>query len=255
MKQEVPEFQEGAILRAKTLQTLRDYPYLVEKLSKKNHSKGIVSGMELSSSQGFLQVDTGLFLLDKQIFYLNSPWKIACEPTTAQISLKLRLSQVKTIKNAQEYEFDLLLEDTPCGEHEFELCRFQLQEGARLRDKYQDFQDISTEYDTINLEYAHYSAYAVPSLHPLVLQSFAQEMLETSGVSPVDQCFCLQILSRFETIQFHALVAYLQSKGEAVPSHGQQAYQSLLTILLRAKETKPSETTSKLSTRPQILID
>ena len=36
-------------------------------------------------------------------------------------------------------------------EFEFELCRFHLRRGAKLRDTYTCFQDMITEYDTVNL--------------------------------------------------------------------------------------------------------
>lgn len=253
MKQEIPKFQEGAILRAKTLETLRNYSYNFNDLSRKQYSNGILSGMELSSSVGFLQVDTGLFILNHQIFYLDSPWKIPCKPSTEQVLVKLRLKQSTAIKNAQEYDFDIILDEKVCGVEEFELCRFQLQEGASLRDKYLDFFDISTEYDTINLQYTQYAAYGRPSFHPKVLHSFAEEMLVTNA--PREASFCLQLLSRHETVDFSAIVAFLRLQQEPEPKDLSEAYHGLCRVLSVAKEEKTATNTRQKPSRPQILID
>lgn len=255
MKQEVPHFKEGTILRAKTLEILRDYAYLLPELSRKGYSDGVISGMELTSQGNILEIGTGLFLAQGKVFFVETPWEISVEPSETRSILKLCYDLPVEIKNAQEYNFRLSVDDKESTSQEFELCRFRLQNGAILRNHYVDFFDISTEYDTINLQYACYSGYRQPTLPHLVLWTFAEELLTFSGISSLDQSFALMILSSKETVSFQSIQGYLMQKLQIKPNLLDEAYEGLLQVLRHAKDGNLEAPTSKSPARPQILID
>lgn len=253
MRQEVPNFQEGHILRAKTLQTLRDYSYLSQKLQRIGYSNGIISGLELKSGAGFVEVGEGLFSIEGEIFLQPSSWRVETLSTTSKVFLKLSKIAQNNIKNGDEFEFALVIDERQPEKNEFVLCGYQLQEGAKLREHYVDFQDISTEYDTINLQFAQYSSYSMASLHPKVLTSFAEEMLSCHNLSSVDQNFCLLILSSYETINSKAIQSYLEIKGEDTTS--ENLYQGLLQVLLQAKQEVAHPEKNPTKKRHTLMID
>lgn len=257
MKKEIPDFQEGAILRAKTLQNLCDYTYLLPQLIRKGYTDGIVSGMEVTENQGEISVDTGVFSYQGKLFCIETPITVDSFPTTSEVALKLRCISENKIKNGTEFQFELVIEDVTENKNDFELCRFRLQDGAKLRHKYVDFQDISTEYDTINLQYAQFSGFSHVTLHPNLLRLFAEEMLEIPSLSEMDASFCLQILSKREPLEILAIKAYLQMKtGEKhKESSISQVYEGLLSLLSIAKEEKPQVNKKKEKTKATILID
>lgn len=257
MNQEIPNFQEGAILRAKTLQTMCDFSYLLPQFLRKDYADGIVSGMELSEQNGELFVDSGVFSMNRKLFYIENQWSVPCFPTEEEVRLKLCLNQEKQIKNATEYEFSLEINETECTENEFELCRFRLQEGAKLRSKYVDFQDISTEYDTINLQYAHFSGYLAKTIHPKVLLHFATELSSYPNISDLDANFCLQIFQSNTGLNFSVITHYLRVKtGEFHQNLTQnEAYETLLSILQQSKQGETVTKTKKSVSRASILID
>ncbi len=255
MKQQIPQFPDGAILRAKTLENLRDYSYFLPQLARKGYSDGIISGMELSSQKNTIEVGTGLFLARGEVFYLNSPWKLDISPSQELMILKLRSEAPEYVKNAKEFVFSLVLDAMIPSESEFELCRFKLEEGAVLRDRYVDFRDISTEYDTINLQFAPYSGYSAPTVHVQVLWLFAEELLEQDDLSSLDQNFALNILSRRESLSFSAIQGYLRQKLQIKVDTLEKAYDSLHTVLrlVKNRETKVPEKAT--STRAKIFIE
>lgn len=255
MKQEVPNFKEGSILRAKTLETLRDYAYLLPELSRKGYSDGVISGMELTSNGNCLEIGSGLFSAQSKIFFVDSTWRIQVEPCENVAILKLSYDLPVEIKNGQEYNFHLIIDEKENGTQGFELCRYRLQNGAKLRDRYVDFFDISTEYDTINLQSASYSGFRKPTLLPVVLWTFAEELLSFSGLSPLDQTFGLMILSSRESISFQSIQGYLTQKLSLEVTCLEEAYQGLLQVLRQAKDGITEVPTVKSPARPKILID
>lgn len=255
MKQTVPDFKEGGILRAKTLETLRDYAYLVPELTRKGYSDGVISGMELTSNNNFLEIGTGLFMAGKKVFFVDSPLNIQVEPSENLAILKLSYILPVELKNGQEYNFVLTIDEQESKTQEFELCRFRLQSGAKLRDHYVDFFDISTEYDTINLQAASYSGFNKATLLPVVLWTFAEELLSFSGISPLDQSFALMILSSRESVAFQSIQWYLTQKLDLKVTCLEEAYQGLLQVLRSVQDGNVEVSSQKSHSRPKILID
>lgn len=255
MKQNRPHFQEGAILRASTLQTLCDYTYLQGELQRKGFSDGIISGLELHSTTGELHLGTGVFALHGSIFYLEQPMILSCIPNERQMIVKLRETMVQEVKNYREHHFSLVQEEAEAGENEVELCRFTLQVGASLRYQYADFRDVSTEYDTINLQYAQYSGYGRTTVHKHLLTMFAEELLLCRNLSSLDENFALLCLSQGHPLNFAGISAYINMKIKETVQNQGEAYDKLLQILQQAQGEQGDAPQEKKETRPRILID
>lgn len=255
MKQNRPYFQEGAILRASTLQTLCDYTYLQGELQRKGFSDGIISGLELHSTPGELHLGTGVFALAGSLFYLDKAMILSCIPNEKQMVVKLRETKVEEVKNYKEHHFSLVQEETVATEKEIELCRFTLQVGARLRYDYADFRDVSTEYDTINLQFAQVSGFGAVTVHKQLLTMFAEELLLCSGLSSLDEHFALLCLSQPYPLAFSGISAYIKRKTEKTVENQGEAYAVLLEILQQAQGAQGVAPQKKIEPKPRILID
>ena len=83
------------------------------------------------------------------------------------------------------------LQDNP---NRIEICRFRLQNGALLRNQYRDFNDLSTEFDTINEIYAQWSGYEKNTISNRVIREFAKEAMRKGVQNTQDLSFIQQIL-------------------------------------------------------------
>ena len=88
-----------------------------------------------------------------------------------------------------------LTSDVQESKDKIEICRFRLQNGALLRNNYRDFQDLTTEFDTINEIYAQWSGYEKPTVSNRVLKEFAREAMKKGVKDPADIAFVTQILA------------------------------------------------------------
>jgi len=87
--------------------------------------------------------------------------------------------------------------------------------GSRLRCDYTGFEDIQTEYDTVNLAHATWAGIERPGIALPILRQFAREALQCYLTEPWDVTFCGQCMSG-ETVHRSVLEAYAEAHGEYV---------------------------------------
>ena len=105
--------------------------------------------------------------MEQQIFMLKNSLSVSYKPTNITTLLKLCISGELRDADCVYREAELRLEASDeLRSGELEICRFKLQDGARLRCEYQDFEDRSTEYDTLNRIYTPCAALDEPTLLP-----------------------------------------------------------------------------------------
>ena len=97
---------------------------------------------------------------------------------------------------------------------EVELCRFKLKDGARLRTEYKDFYDIQTEYDTLNLAHATWSAADGNSLSKEVTDFFARKVLACEEAGEGDRQFAYLLLQSREAVRTELLKITLWEKQD-----------------------------------------
>lgn len=96
---------------------------------------------------------------------------------------------------------------------EFELCRYRLQEGARLRTDYKDFEDMGTQYDTVNYINAAWGCLRGNSLSPAITRRFAQEILKVEKRDPEDTAFAYLCLSQPGALPREILIDYVGKRN------------------------------------------
>lgn len=245
MMQVIPLFQDAHILRKSMLEALSDHAYLAGRLLHKGYGDGILSGCELTTTQEAIILNEGVVFFEGQMFLIKEPMSVPYYPTDTTTVLKLCISGEIKEENFICRRIGLLLtEEERLGEGELELCRFKLQKGARLRFRYQDFEDRNTEFDTLNTIHAAYSVKGGSTLAPEILGAFAEEMLETGGLTDFDALFCLRLSERERPVGLNVLAAYVEHRDKKKLSEISNAavYRELVRILKEVRSGEKAET-------------
>ena len=138
---------------------------------------------------------------------------------------------------------EILLEERAADDaFELELCRFRLQEGARLRDRHENFEDFSTEYDTVDFTYAPWAGKYSSVLNPALMQQFAREMIKKDEKGIEDISFAMAVLAGGGQVGAEAVREYIRLKTGVRPKGGiRSMYDGLLNVL-KEEEQKGSGT-------------
>lgn len=212
MKKRFPFFKDGRILKKESLWDIRDYAYDSLQLLYMDYTDGILKGCKVQVTEKYLIIGKGLMKYNNFIYILSEEVKVPYSATEQWVALKAVFQEEREKADCMEYEVDFCIDSNIERKgNEFELCRFYLREGSKLRDTYRDFYDMSTEYDTINLIYSSIAGIEGQSLHPEILLTFAQE-LWNGKKGEIDSNFCLQIWNMAGYISRKVVAAYLSCK-------------------------------------------
>ena len=251
-----PRFDAGVILKAEKMNELVEHAFNLPDLVYRGYTKGIISGLDITIDGDFIVISKGLFLYEEEVYTLNKDIRISYHPTNNWNYLKIcKKESMKKIDGIQTH-FVVISDDLLTKESELELCRFKLQEGAKLRYIYDDFEDMNTEFDTVNLIYSPYSSKEMAGLHPKILKNFAKEMLDLRPQNPLDTFFCMQVLGLNTTMNIEEIIRYIEIKKEEnlgkVTNY--TIYHHLLDILKKEKANSKG-VKKKATPQRKILID
>lgn len=210
----IPVFEKGAVLTHEMLEALKEYTVDISGLRYQGYADGILSGCEVVMSENMIIVKRGIVVFNQQLYLLPATMAVMVNPGRDWQILKLCIGNMSKDKNFMVAELRLeLTNDSQEYPNKIELCRFRLQDGARLRNKYRNFQDLCTEFDTVIEIYAKWSAYQESSISNRVLKEFAQEAMAKKIQNPQDICFIQQILALDgNTLNRDAIVFYLNTR-------------------------------------------
>lgn len=198
----VPLFTRGNILTKEMLEALKEYAVKSGELSYIGYSDGILRGCNITTTEDLITLNQGIMIFNEIAYYITEPMTIEYHPTNEWNVLKASLQGEVRTDNFISRKIELtLVAENQVSEDDIEICRFKLQKGARLRYKYKDFKDLSTEYDTINELNSKWAAFKETSISPKILQAFYEETVKSS-------------LTDMQDISFFQLISNL--KGEAV---------------------------------------
>lgn len=210
-----PAFERGRIMKKESLWALRDYSYSALQLQYQDYPDGIISGCRIRTEKDSLYIGPGMLKCRDFVFLFTGEEAVGYVPTNQYVSLKFRLNKKEEQPDYTRYITEFVLdENTERTQDELEICRFKLKEGAKLRTDYKDFFDIQTEYDTVNLADATWSASGRNTLSKEITDYFAKEILKCKEAKWQDVQFAYFLLQSREAVSFDVLKDYIRRKTD-----------------------------------------
>lgn len=253
-----PLFEKNRILKKELLWSLRDYSFTHIQLEYQDYSPGIICGCDVRVDGNKLVISPGIVKYENFICLITEEEKVEYEPTGKVTSLKLRIITDHSSQDSITYEMNPVLDETLCcEENEFELCRFKLQKGAVLRERYTSFEDMMTEYDTMNPVFASWSGLGSETITPVITKYFAEQVVKSDGADAIDLAFAWTCLNTYGAVSNAVILSYLRSKGvgsEEKDSTKDQIFMGFVKIL-KIIEGKKNTKSAGSTKRHRIIVD
>lgn len=254
-----PLFDKGSILRADMMAELANYAYLFGDILYDGYSDGILSGCRLTTTKDAIVVNPGIIRCAGKNFLMKDPIYAAYSPTNSTTILKINFLGENRSVRFITYDAEIVLDKAAATrEGQIELCRFKLQPGAQLRYQYVDFEDRSTEYDTLNTLHVPHSSKGRCTLSPEITYDYAKELWGTNPKDNLDITFCLRAMDRSRPVAADAIGLYVISRlGGSMENFAtnEALYNGLNQILSAAKCGQDIAPKSKERRRSTILVD
>ncbi|MDR1769862.1 MAG: hypothetical protein LBS02_04390 [Hungatella sp.] len=229
-----PQFEKKRLLRAEMLDKLRDYPKVFLDLQFQGFGDGIINGCDIIWDDGQLTISPGMIYWKGKLYFMEQPYMMECSAQDKIRYLKVQfLTEIREAGKIMGNTRIFLEDKKPDPACEMELCRFRLQEGARLRSCYENFQDYSTEYDTVNLIHQPYAAEGGSTLNPRIIRQFSREIIRSRPLDPLDASFSMTALAVHGVVTADCIREYLfAGLGEDYGDRGNGGlYRGLMEIL------------------------
>ena len=209
-----PLFVGDRILTKELLWAVRDRSFMHLDLEYREYGDGILKGCGVRVENGRIIVEPGMIKYGGFIYLMPESESVEYGSSKQQTILKMRLGKDSSSVDYTCYCMELALENEDTLEvGEFEVCRYKLQRGAVLRAEHENFEDMETEYDTLNYIHASWGGLRGKAMAPMVTRRFAMEILETEGCKAEDIMFAYFCLSQPGTVPMDILTDYLDRKN------------------------------------------
>ena len=201
------------------------------------YSDGILAGCALFEKNMEIGVTSGLVKFAGRVYVLPQADSAKYSARDVWTVLKIQFGGERLTRDFRIYEGYLVLDDnTDILPNEIELGRFKLKQGSRLRSTYTDFQDMETEYDTVNPINIPYAGIGEHTLSPVILNHFAKEAYPYAE-SNIDIAFCSCCLANSGAMSRESIRRYLWRRldMESIELDNQQMHSRLADILADMK--------------------
>lgn len=218
VEQRFPVFEKGRMLKKDALDLLRDYAPDYASLFFENYGDGILSGFELSGFQDRILIKPGILKTGTTFFFLKKEAVLEVMSFGEPTMVLVKKASLKKTPDFWTQSYELLTAPVrEVEEGETELGRFRLEKGAKLRgsEDYKDFNDLTTEYNTVNLISVKHACENGSSLSPVILNMYAKGVIGSKKAEPLDLSFAVACLNN-PRVSVDLLKGYLAARdGEA----------------------------------------
>lgn len=205
-----PQFEKKHLLRTEMLDLLRDNSQDFLQMYFSNYGDGVLAGCNLSWEENRLTIHPGVIYRMGKLYFLQEPYHLECVADNRKKYLKVQFLTEEKDTTQVVGNTRVFLDETKVDPiREMELCRFHFQEGAKLRDTHENFEDYSTQYDTIETVYAPFSVPGGSSLNPIVVKRFAKEMLRAEVENVHDISFAMTALAAEGAVSPQCIEEYI----------------------------------------------
>lgn len=253
----MPIYKNGCLLTKEMMEVLRDYTVLSSVYAYEGYSDGIINGVDVEVNCGSIQIKRGMVKYKDALFFIPDHTTIPLRATNEWQSIKIIFADQEAGTEFTSVQMEIAA-DTDLGrrDNRIEICRIRLQNGAALRKEYSGFDDMGTEYDTVNLLEAQWAAYGQPGIHPRILKEFAREADGLAGKEAADIAFLMQIHNlQGRTCERDCIRYYLNEKNRETKDRYTNAeiYTGLKSALRQMKSGRGRQAEHRAQRR--ILVD
>lgn len=253
-----PLFSSGTVLTKDMLESIKNYAVAESENAYIGYSDGIYSGCEITATDDMLTVNRGIFIYNERAYYIDKPMSVKYVPTNEWMIFKINFVGEEVSATYITREIKVCLgREQELGSNDIELCRFKLQSGARLRSVYRGYGDLNTQYDTIYVIHAKWSAYGKSSLSPVILKEFYREAIKLPGREMIDKMFLHQIIElRGNTLNRDTIQLYISEKlGWEYKDYPDEKLYEGLNEALRGMRNGRSNTMIREQRERRIIVD
>lgn len=237
IKQVFPLFEEGRILKRDSLDFIRDYAPDFFSLLFREYGNGVIAGFSVRGDGKNLVVGPGILKHGSSFFCMKEEARLEFGLYGQMVQVVFRRMDGSASPDFRTERYQLSLEPVRVlGDGEYELGRFLLEQGARLRtyEEYQDFNDLVTEFNTLNPVYIPYACERGNTLAPFILRLYGRGVLGSPKAEPLDLSFGVTCLNS-PCVSAELIRAYLSAREESQdPGRGNlHMYQGLRRLYAR----------------------
>ncbi|RFZ75725.1 hypothetical protein DS742_27515 [Lacrimispora amygdalina] len=253
-----PLFERNRILKKELLWSLRDYSFAHIQLEYQEYDQGILRGYEIKVRENDLVIGPGIFKYGNFVCLQTEEERVPYTPKEQLQYLRMKVEVDRTSQDYIAYKMEYYLStDEKKEENEFELCRFHLRSGARLRDQYRDFGDMETEYDTVSLIHSEWGGLGGKTLSPAIVKYFARNVLESENSQSEDRSFAYLCLTKPGAVPIYVIASYISNRSGTpldTEVNNQFIYRSMCGIIEEIQKGGEKSTSSRKE-RHRILVD
>jgi len=221
-----------APLNNEVLESMRDIAVREQNARYHAYSDGILAGCELYERDMEIGVTSGLVKFSDCVYVLSTSQGVPYSATDSWTILKIRFENEELTRDFSIKRGSLALdENTKLLPNEMELGRFKLKKGSRLRTEYVDFQDMETEYDTVDLINVPFAGLGEHTLCPVILMHYAREAYPHVK-DPADIAFCTSCLANSGVMNRESIMLYLWRRGQSQSAYSNRELHNNLAELL-----------------------
>lgn len=237
VKQVFPLFEEGRILKRDALDCIRDYAPDFCSLLFQDYGSGVVAGFQIGGVGTEITVSPGILKHGLEFFCMKEAVTLQYNlfGQTVMVILKKR-GGMSTADFRTDY-YELSLEPVRALQaEEYELGRFLLEQGARLRtyEDYKDFHDLVTGFNTLNPIYIRFACEGGSTLAPFILRLYGKGVLHSAKAQPLDLSFGVACLnSRVVSAELIRQYLSVQEPGRDEGQSNLHLYQRLDRLYTR----------------------
>ncbi|MBL1230529.1 hypothetical protein IW492_14960 [Enterococcus sp. BWB1-3] len=247
-----PVFEKGRILKIEMLEALRDMPLSIIHTKYNNFKDGILQGFHLSINENKICVTPGLLKVCNQILVMEQPVFIPYQAADELTRLVISIDAPEETPDMKQYSASIqFISEQPKKENQWELMRFKLKKGAYLRTAYQSFEDMITEYNTVNPMYRKNALDNQYGVSAEMLELFCFYAGKSKSDLPIDQMFCLQVFQNssgitLDTIQYYISQRLKEEFNSTDPLKIHQKLSEILRIIrMNQQEVNPKGTRNR----------
>lgn len=252
-----PKFSAGRVLKHDMLSLLCEYPRDYVDMLYKDYADGVLAGCSITVNPDTITINPALIRFHGKILKIQESINLSYTPTGQDAMVKIILSKEKESNDFFSTSCEMVItSNMKVMENEMELCRFKLKPGARLRDDYQNFADLATEYDTLNIINMPFAAPFESTIAPIITRRFATEALASRLINAFDYTFVAQC-AQGKAVARTLLTAYTSARLGVVgkDSTNQDIHRHLARILSDIRQGKDMATVLGRSGGRRILVD